>query len=147
MSRHTVSSLYLCTKYETWKLKTLRVRVQTGTDGKQHHGCHGNHFRCRTYVATHRLHSLYICTKYESWKLWELKCGQERMENSILVAMETTLDDERMSRHTVSTLCTYVPNMKRESWKLWELECGQEWTDGRTDGQTDRQTDGRTDDT
>ena len=67
------------------------------------------------------------------------------MENSILVAMATTLDDELMSRHTVSTVCTYVPNMKRESLKLWELECGQERTDGRTDGQTDRQTDGRTD--
>ena len=37
------------------------------------------------------------------------------MENSILVAKATTLDDERMSRHTVSTVCTYVPNMKRES--------------------------------
>ena len=37
------------------------------------------------------------------------------MENSILVAMATTLDDERMSRHTDSTVCTYVPNMKRES--------------------------------
>ena len=54
-------------------------------------------------------------------------------ENSILVAMATTLDDERMSRHTVSTVFTYVLNMKRESWKLWELECGQEQTDGRTD--------------
>ena len=37
------------------------------------------------------------------------------MENSIMVAMATTLDGERMSRHTVSTVCTYVPNMKRES--------------------------------
>ena len=132
-----------------------------------------------------------VCTyvpnmKRECWKLWELECGQEGMENSILVAMSTTLDDvcrdtpspqsvpmyqiwklktlgvrvrtgrdgnstlvamattlddERMSRHTVSTVCTYAPNMKHESWELWELECGQERTDGRTDRQTDRQTD------
>ena len=38
------------------------------------------------------------------------------MENSILVAMATTLDDERMSRHTVSTVCTYVPNVKVENF-------------------------------
>ena len=37
------------------------------------------------------------------------------MENSILVAMVTTLDDERMSRYTVSTVCTCVTNMKCES--------------------------------
>ena len=37
--------------------------------GKQHPGCHGNHLRWRTYVATHRLHSPYRCTKYETWKL------------------------------------------------------------------------------
>ena len=97
-------------RYETWKLKTLGVRMRTGTDGKQHPGCHGNHFWWRTYVATHRLHSLYLCTKYESWKLWELECGQERTENSILVAMATTLDDEGMSRHTASLWCTYVPS-------------------------------------
>ena len=34
------------------------------------------------------------------------------MENSILVAMATTLDDERMSLHTVSTVCTYVPEFE-----------------------------------
>ena len=48
------------------------------------------------------------------------------MQHSILVAMATTLDDEHMSRHTVSTVCTYVPHVKGESRKLWELECGQE---------------------
>ena len=52
------------------------------------------------------------------------------MENSILVAMATTLDDERMSWHTVSTVCTYVPNMKRENFgkmvwviaNVWEVD-------------------------
>ena len=33
MSWHRLHSLYLCTKYETWKLKTLGVRVRTGTNG------------------------------------------------------------------------------------------------------------------
>ena len=35
------------------------------------------------------------------------------MENSILVVMATTLDDEHMLRQ--SPVCTYIPDMKRES--------------------------------
>ena len=40
------------------------------------------------------------------------------MENSILVAMATTSDDERMSRHTVSTVCTMYQkkNVKVENF-------------------------------
>ena len=34
VTTHRLHSLYLCTKYETWKLKTLGVRVRTGTDGQ-----------------------------------------------------------------------------------------------------------------
>ena len=38
------------------------------------------------------------------------------MENSILVAMATTLDDEHMSRHTVSTVCTY------SMYQIWNVK-------------------------
>ena len=81
VATHRLHSLYLCTKYETWKLKTLGVRVRTGTT-ENHHGCHGNHFRWRTYVTTHRLHSLYLRTKCETWKLKTLgvRVRQERTD-------------------------------------------------------------------
>ena len=38
---------------EAWKLKTLGVRVRTGTDGKQHPGCHGNHFDDKKGIMGH----------------------------------------------------------------------------------------------
>ena len=69
------------------------------------------HARARTKAQT----QLYIQTRQfmKNKKVYTELCYY--MENSILVAKASTLDDERMSRHTVSTVCTYVPNMKRES--------------------------------
>ena len=118
--------------WRKWMIFYFLTRAQVSTIYTRKSLC-DTHTRTRTHAHT----QLYIQTHQfmKNKKVYTELCYY--MENSILVAMATTVDDKRMSRHTVSTVCTYVPNMKRESWKLWELECGQEWTDGRTDRQTD----------